>query len=207
MRGLASVVALAVAWVAVTPTHEAVAQTPGAAACLKQGQVVTGMLTFERHTHPGNGSPLNAYLLQLPTVQCAVDFKQERYGVRQIHLVSLDGDPLRKLVGQIITVRLDDVDRSTTAYHFDDAVSFKFAVMTAPVVTPTAPPGAIEVPMVRSGGTYGLPVLINKAITLDFVLDSGASDVSIPKDVFGTLVRTGKRMPSCIPCRLQAPLR
>jgi clan AA aspartic protease (TIGR02281 family) len=34
-------------------------------------------------------------------------------------------------------------------------------------------------------------VLINKAITLDFVLDSGASDVSIPSDVFGTLVRAG----------------
>jgi clan AA aspartic protease (TIGR02281 family) len=182
---------LLVALLAVTPRHEAIAQAPGAAACLAQGQVVTGVLTFERATHPGNGSQLSAYVLQLPTVRCAVDYRQETYGVRQIHLVKLDDDPLRKLVGQRITVRLNEVERSTTAYHFGNAISFKYALMTEPVVASTNPPGAVEVPMVRSGGTYGVPVLINKAITLDFVLDSGASDVSIPSDVFGTLVRAG----------------
>ena len=36
-----------------------------------------------------------------------------------------------------------------------------------------------------------MPVLINKAITLDFVVDSGAGDVSITQDVFFTLIRTG----------------
>src|SRR5262249_7079478 len=35
------------------------------------------------------------------------------------------------------------------------------------------------------------PVLINGAITLDFTIDSGASDVTVPADVFSTLVRTG----------------
>ncbi|MFO1079536.1 MAG: retroviral-like aspartic protease family protein [Reyranellaceae bacterium] len=43
----------------------------------------------------------------------------------------------------------------------------------------------------KDGGTYMVPVLINGAITLDFVLDSGASDVSIPQDVVSTLIRTG----------------
>lgn len=33
--------------------------------------------------------------------------------------------------------------------------------------------------------------MINNAITLDFVLDSGAADVSIPADVVLTLMRTG----------------
>ena len=45
--------------------------------------------------------------------------------------------------------------------------------------------------MKKEGGTYVVPVLINNAITLDFVLDSGASDVSVLADVFRTLVRTG----------------
>ena len=45
--------------------------------------------------------------------------------------------------------------------------------------------------MVRNGGTYAVPVLINGAITLNFVLDSGATDVSVPSDVFRTLIRTG----------------
>jgi clan AA aspartic protease (TIGR02281 family) len=52
--------------------------------------------------------------------------------------------------------------------------------------------------MVRTGGTYGVPVLINGAVTLTFVLDSGASDVSIPADVFGTLIRAGTITPEDI---------
>jgi len=45
--------------------------------------------------------------------------------------------------------------------------------------------------MVRDGGVYVVPVLINGAITLDFVVDSGAADVTIPADVVMTLMRTG----------------
>ena len=41
------------------------------------------------------------------------------------------------------------------------------------------------------GGVYVVPVLINNAITLDFIVDSGAADVSIPADVVMTLMRTG----------------
>ena len=36
-----------------------------------------------------------------------------------------------------------------------------------------------------------VPVQINGAITLKFTLDSGATDVTIPADVFSTLVRAG----------------
>jgi secreted trypsin-like serine protease len=50
---------------------------------------------------------------------------------------------------------------------------------------------AMSVPMQMEGGTYFVPVLINNAITLDFVVDSGAADVSIPADVVLTLMRTG----------------
>jgi clan AA aspartic protease (TIGR02281 family) len=35
-----------------------------------------------------------------------------------------------------------------------------------------------------------VPVIINGAIKLDFMVDSGASEVSIPADVFSTLLRT-----------------
>jgi hypothetical protein len=40
-------------------------------------------------------------------------------------------------------------------------------------------------------GTYVVPVFINGTITLDFVVDSGATDVSIPADVVMTLMRMG----------------
>jgi predicted aspartyl protease len=55
-----------------------------------------------------------------------------------------------------------------------------------------APSGSgSAIPMQRQGGTFLVPVTINNAITLGFILDSGAADVSIPADVFLTLMRTG----------------
>jgi tetratricopeptide (TPR) repeat protein len=70
------------------------------------------------------------------------------------------------------------------------------------VSTPHEPLGSAEAPngsgeatamvsMERSGGTFVVPVLINDALSLDFTIDSGAADVSIPADVVMTLVRTG----------------
>jgi predicted aspartyl protease len=49
----------------------------------------------------------------------------------------------------------------------------------------------ILIPLQRQGGAFIIPVQINKAITLNFVVDSGAADVSIPADVVSTLIRTG----------------
>jgi clan AA aspartic protease (TIGR02281 family) len=48
-----------------------------------------------------------------------------------------------------------------------------------------------EVPLKSLGGTFVVPVFINGAITLNFVVDSGAADVSVPADVVGTLTRAG----------------
>jgi hypothetical protein len=60
---------------------------------------------------------------------------------------------------------------------------------TTPVAP--APPAADEVVLHSERGVYTLPVTINDAITQLFVLDSGASDVTIPIDVFKTLVQSG----------------
>jgi len=51
--------------------------------------------------------------------------------------------------------------------------------------------GAESIGLSRSGGVFELPVKINDRITLDFVLDSGAAEISIPSDVVLTLIRTG----------------
>ena len=50
--------------------------------------------------------------------------------------------------------------------------------------------GETIVPMVGDGGTFAVPVTISDQLTLKFVVDSGAADVSIPADVVLTLVRT-----------------
>jgi clan AA aspartic protease (TIGR02281 family) len=56
-----------------------------------------------------------------------------------------------------------------------------------------APPNAtrIEIPLKSLGGAFVVPVFINGAITLNFVVDSGAADVAVPADVVGTLTRAG----------------
>ena len=42
--------------------------------------------------------------------------------------------------------------------------------------------------MISDGGTFRVPVTINDELTLKFVIDSGAADVSVPADVVMTLV-------------------
>ena len=65
------------------------------------------------------------------------------------------------------------------------------------VATAVAPNGSritgsrIEVPLKPVAGIFVVPVLINDAIALDFVVDSGAADVSIPSDVVMALIRKG----------------
>ena len=48
-----------------------------------------------------------------------------------------------------------------------------------------------RVQMVKKGNTYEIPGVINDVLVLNFIVDSGASNVVIPKDVARTLFRTG----------------
>ena len=50
---------------------------------------------------------------------------------------------------------------------------------------------AAEVALVEDHGIYKIPVRINDVLTLDFVIDSGASEVQVPADGALTLLRTG----------------
>ena len=59
-------------------------------------------------------------------------------------------------------------------------------------VAPQTVAGSQEIGLNSDGGTLVVPVLIDDSITLKFVVDSGASDVSIPADVVQTLIRMGK---------------
>jgi clan AA aspartic protease (TIGR02281 family) len=48
-----------------------------------------------------------------------------------------------------------------------------------------------SVPLIHEHGTLQVPVVINRKISLNFTIDSGATDVSIPANVFFTLTRAG----------------
>jgi clan AA aspartic protease (TIGR02281 family) len=55
----------------------------------------------------------------------------------------------------------------------------------------TVQAGAVEIPLKKYAGVYTLPVRINGAVTLNFILDTGASEVTIPSNVALTLLRAG----------------
>jgi hypothetical protein len=48
-----------------------------------------------------------------------------------------------------------------------------------------------SIPLIHAHGTLQVPVVINGRISLNFTIDSGATDVSIPATVFSTLTRDG----------------
>jgi clan AA aspartic protease (TIGR02281 family) len=50
---------------------------------------------------------------------------------------------------------------------------------------------AESIKLIREHGTFMVPLIINGSITLNFTIDSGAADVSIPADVFSTMTRAG----------------
>ncbi len=56
---------------------------------------------------------------------------------------------------------------------------------------PAAAVATQEVALKQEGGALLVPVVINDSVKLDFMLDSGASVVTIPADVAMTLIRTG----------------
>ena len=47
-----------------------------------------------------------------------------------------------------------------------------------------------QIPLEREHGIYMVPVRINQAVNIPFILDSGAAEVAIPEDVFMTLMRS-----------------
>lgn len=66
-------------------------------------------------------------------------------------------------------------------------------VAAAPVAQQqSAPANLVRVPMVRKGGsTFSVPVCISTVCGFPFLLDSGASDVSVSPMVFKAMVKDG----------------
>jgi clan AA aspartic protease (TIGR02281 family) len=65
------------------------------------------------------------------------------------------------------------------------------AAAATPAPAPGGPVGPFDVTMKRKDGNLWVPVQINNVVTIDFVVDSGASDITLPRDVYQTLVRSG----------------
>jgi len=65
------------------------------------------------------------------------------------------------------------------------------ATQRAPTPPPSQANAGTSVRLISAAGTFKVPVRINGVLELQFTVDSGAADVTIPADVVSTLVRTG----------------
>jgi predicted aspartyl protease len=74
-----------------------------------------------------------------------------------------------------------------------------FAATSAPDTQAQAPPvpqsatGSLndEVRLEPYNGVFAVPVVINRAVSIPFILDSGSSEVQLPAEVVLTLIRSG----------------
>ena len=72
---------------------------------------------------------------------------------------------------------------------FRDFIRCSETTTSVPPLDVTATDKAL-IRMEKEGGVYVVPVRFNDMITLNAIVDSGASDVSIPADIVRTLMRT-----------------
>jgi predicted aspartyl protease len=102
-----------------------------------------------------------------------------------------DVGPADSLVYSVMASRaFDELNHKLRAAFFRTSVEEATSQLAASGRR-SGPENSSAVRLMKEDGTYVVPVLINNAITLNFIIDSGASDVSIPADVVLTLIRTG----------------
>jgi hypothetical protein len=59
------------------------------------------------------------------------------------------------------------------------------------IILPCSTVGATEIQLADRGGIFTLPLKINGAITLEFMVDTGTPEVVVPDDIAATLIRSG----------------
>lgn len=88
-------------------------------------------------------------------------------------------------------MRLDDSLRDRKLRTLLGSLATALAAPTAAAPPASEAPASGEIALETDGGAYRLPVRINGATTVDFVLDTGASLVVLPKDVVDALTASG----------------
>jgi clan AA aspartic protease (TIGR02281 family) len=84
--------------------------------------------------------------------------------------------------------------QGTPYFHDQPAIqraALVVALVMAALIAGMRPVHAETVPLQREHGAFVLPVMINDRITRSFMIDSGASDVTISAEVLAALTRAG----------------
>lgn len=95
--------------------------------------------------------------------------------------------PYGKYVGEF---KENKFDGQGTSYNVDGSISYSGKFVNGQHAERVYSASAELIKMEKNGGVYIVPIRFNDTITLDAVVDSGASDVSVPADIVSTLIRT-----------------
>jgi clan AA aspartic protease (TIGR02281 family) len=89
--------------------------------------------------------------------------------------------------------RQAEIKRQKQLQQQQDAARAQVPAATASASNTTAgsATGSLDVAMKKKDGNLWVPAQINNVVTIDFVIDSGASDITLPRDVYLTLIRSG----------------
>jgi aspartyl protease family protein len=108
-----------------------------------------------------------------------------------------DFRPIKESMAESRKVRHAEETSNTQQPSTEQAKTVEQSTLATPssIAEPSEQPilskSAIEeVKYTKSGGVYLIPVLINDVLQMKFIIDSGASDVSISPDVVLTLIKT-----------------
>jgi clan AA aspartic protease (TIGR02281 family) len=167
--------------------------------CIKQGTVVSGTPTRERQVdHAGNIEYRLVFILHAPICAEMVVYTREGFKRRvfpSIQRLGFDWQvPSPELFSREIAVELGELWAPLDARDGRHGSMTSFRIVRRSDVAPAIAPqttATIEVPMVRRNGIFAVPVVINHSVTINFVVDSGASHVSIPLEVFQSLKDAG----------------
>ena len=95
--------------------------------------------------------------------------------------------PYGKYVGEFKENKLDG---QGTSYNLDGSIGYSGRLINGQEAEKDRSASTDSIKLEISGGVYVVPIRLNDTITLDAVVDSGASDVSVPADIVSTLIRT-----------------
>ena len=117
------------------------------------------------------------------------------YDAQGRFLRSRESSPLEQAIDYIAKNRNA---HSTDKYSVDLCRKLLTLVAEGKVTKKVTPSAEGEIPLRKSGGVYEARILLNDDVATYFIIDSGASDLTVSEDVFKMMMRNGSLQASDI---------
>jgi clan AA aspartic protease (TIGR02281 family) len=136
------------------------------------------------------GGVVGGIIGQSPQPQPQPQYYQQQPYQQQPYQQQQSAEAHRQYLARQAELKRQKAEQQKAKKDQEEAAALAQPVPDAAPAVPT-PSGPLEVAMKRNDGNLWVPAQINNVVTIDFVIDSGASDITLPRDVYLTLIRSG----------------